>query len=254
MAKHVTKANERAWQVSVKMAESKKYAYKNQQRRDARAKVRQALFVSEYLLHKDFELYQQATDLFREINEKYPTKPDLRKSIEFKNWQREQQGLPKIRPRQKRKPRSYPPIYDTSNDSTRCVQCVPEAADLTQIINNVPKKVMVLKIPLLTPQPKTSPQEVCVDEVVNEGDIEPLLFDNISPQTMENLMAELRADPDIANIMDDLEKDLGFISDEELNIDHPEITTVMTELDEELGMELEIDDRLEKELEDMLFW
>ena len=266
------------------MAESELSLYKKEQRRNNRSKVRQAVFVSEYVFCKYFNIYQEVAQLFNEINLLYPHKPDLRRTPEFRNWKRELQGLPKIPERQRREPTSYP-IYHAISfnqalNETQVVQYVPEGvndnAAQTQIVQSVPKKVMQLRIPLMNPPEtrKTSPEEGTVvnsdevldeggiepsspeegtvvnsDEVLDEGGIEPSLFDDIPPETMEKLITELRANPDIAAIMDDFEAFDIDNSNGELDAEHPEIDEQL-----ELGMEVEIDDRLEKELEDMLFW
>ena len=288
------------------MAESELNLYKKEQRRNNRSKVRQAVFISEYVFCKYFNIYQEAAQLFNEINRIYPKKPDLRRTTEFKNWKRELQGLPKIPERQRRNPTSYP-IYQAISfnqppNETHVVQYVPEGvndnAALTQIVQSVPKKVMQLRIPLMNPLKtrKTSPEEgtavysdevldeggiepsspeegtvvnsdevldeggiepsspeegtvVNSDEVLDEGGIEPSLFDDIPPETMEKLITELRTDPYIAAIMDDFEAFGIDNSNGEPDAEHPEIDEQL-----ELGMEVEIDDRLEKELEDTLFW
>ena len=310
------------------MAESELNLYKKEQRRNNRSKVRQAVFITEYVFCKYFSIYQEAAQLFNEINRVYPKKPDLRRTTEFKNWKRELQGLPKIPERQRRNPTSYP-IYQAISfnqppNETHVVQYVPEGvndnAPLTQIVQSVPKKVMQLRIPLMNPLKtrKTSPEEGTVvnsdevldeggiepsspeegtavnsdevldeggiepsspeegtavnsdevldeggiepsspeegtavnsDEVLDEGGIEPSLFDDIPPETMEKLITELRTDPYIAAIMDDFEAFDIDNSNGELDAEHPEIDEQL-----ELGMEVEIDDRLEKELEDTLFW
>ena len=261
------------------MAESELNLYKKLQRRDNRSKARQAIFISEYVFNKYFNIYHEAAQLFNQINVIHPKKPDLRRSIEFKNWKRELMGLPKIPERQKRNPDSYPCYQNISFD----VQYVPEGvndnAALAQTVRSVPKKTMQLRIPLMSPPKtgKTSPQEgttvnnhEVLDEVLDEGgieslmpeegatvnnnevhDIEPSLCEDISPEMMEGLLAELRADPNIAAIMDDLETSLGdFNIDHSIDAEHPEIDHHGLEL----GMEVEIDDRLEKELDDTLLW
>ena len=269
------------------MAESDLNLYKRQQRRDNRSKARQAIFISEYVFNKYFSIYHEAAQLFNQINVIHPKKPDLRRSIEFKNWKRELMGLPKITERQKRNPDSYPCYQNISfgqpPNETHDVQYVPEGvndnAAPAQIVRSVPKKTMQLRIPLMSPPKtgKTSPQEgttvnnhEVLDEVLDEGgieslmpeegatvnndevlDIEPSLCEDISPEMMGELLAELRADPNIAAIMDDLETSLGdFNIDHSIDAEHPEIDQHGLEL----GMEVEIDDRLEKELEDTLLW
>ena len=97
---------------SVKMAESELALYKKEKRRENRSKVRQALFVSEYVFYKQFEIYQEAAKLYNEINQLYPRKPDLRKTEEFRVWRNSITGKPNIRTvrkaAMKRQPYTFP--------------------------------------------------------------------------------------------------------------------------------------------------
>ena len=60
--------------------------YKKTKRRENRSRTRQALFVSEYIYYKYFHLYQEAAELYNNINEIYPQKPDLRRTEQFRVW------------------------------------------------------------------------------------------------------------------------------------------------------------------------
>ena len=71
---------------SVKMAAGDINLYKKEKRRENRSKVRQALFINDYIFYKHFEQYQEAAQLYNQINHLYPKKPDLRRTIEFKSW------------------------------------------------------------------------------------------------------------------------------------------------------------------------
>ena len=55
-----------------------------EKRRENRSKVRQALFVSEYVHAKYFSIYEEAAIFYNELNTRYPVKHDLRKTDEFK--------------------------------------------------------------------------------------------------------------------------------------------------------------------------
>ena len=80
------------------------------------------------------------------------------------------------------------------------------------------------------------------DEVLDEGTIQPAAFGDIPPDTVQQIITELRADPAIATIMDDVVTDINNGDAEQ------------SEFDFDLGMEVEIDDRLEREFEDMVYW
>ena len=59
---------------------------RKEQRRQNRTKIRQALLVNDYIYHKYFNVYQEAAQFYNEVNHKYPTKYDLRRTDEFKAW------------------------------------------------------------------------------------------------------------------------------------------------------------------------
>ena len=94
------------------------------------------------------------------------------------------------------------------------------------------KDNMILRIPLLqSPQNSTPAVTTETLEIVTEQ-IEPITFDDISPQRMEELITELQKDPDINELFDDLQAQMEF---------------------QELGLDIDIDENypLENELE---FW
>ena len=97
---------------SVKMDESQIALYKKQQRRQNRSKVRQAVFINEYVFYKHFDICQDAAQLYNQINLLYPRKPDLRRTEEFRVWRNNVTGQPNIRmkrkPTVKRQPYVFP--------------------------------------------------------------------------------------------------------------------------------------------------
>ena len=61
-------------------------------RRVEKSKRRQAYFISDYLQVKYFQLYSEAARFYNALNTIYPTKNDLRKTVEFKNWKKAIKG------------------------------------------------------------------------------------------------------------------------------------------------------------------
>ena len=100
-------------------------------------------------------------------------------------------------------------------------------------------KVMELKIPLISPpKPKiyTETLEIITEEVLQEDTLEPSLYEEISPEIIEKIISELRGDPGLKDIMTTVEEQIEL---------------------EEVGLDIDIpdeDDRLEAELENMVFW
>ena len=284
------------------MATSERNLRKKQQRQVNTSKKRQALFISEYVFNKYFDIYQEAASLYNKINNLHPRKPDLRKSIEFKNWKLVQSGMPEIRPHVPRDP-AMQFIHGGIS--------VPEE----EIVSSIPKRSFELRIPLFHPRhigelnneqsttqtvdegnnsddQVTDNQQVSsegnsqqvveevigegnsqqvveevigegnsqqvveevigegnsqqvVEEVIGEGnsqqvvekryevdDIQPSLFESVSEETVTEILTELRNDADLFNIMRNIESAI----DTELDMDSLDI-----------GMEIELDDLLEKE-------
>ena len=48
--------------------------YKKEKRRANRSKVREALFISEYVFYKYFNAYQEAAEMYNKLNQIYPKK------------------------------------------------------------------------------------------------------------------------------------------------------------------------------------
>ena len=68
------------------MAECEKAEKLKQKRRDRRSKARQDQLVADYIYYKYYEIYCEAGQFYNELNQKYPTKYDLRKSVEYRMW------------------------------------------------------------------------------------------------------------------------------------------------------------------------
>ena len=65
-----------------------------------KSRRRQSYFISDYVQAKYFHLYSEAAQFYNALNMIYPTKNDLRKTDEYKNWKRAINGE-KLRKRRK---------------------------------------------------------------------------------------------------------------------------------------------------------
>ena len=160
--------------------------------------VRQERLMISYVKAKYPVIYKEANEYYSILNSMYPTTNDLRKTLRFKEF----------------------------------------------LSNTKASDGMVLQIPLMsyneTPnkeaenhEVETPNQEVENHETAYVNDMFPdidmnTLVQELPPQMMEDLIKDLRADPDLARIMDDVEIQMEEVDDLDINID--------------------IDDRLENEL------
>ena len=264
------------------MGESQAALSKKEQRREGRTKVRQALFIHDYIFHKYYDIYEEAAQLYNRINEIYPKKPDLRRTEEFKDWKRDVMGQIKTVRRENKKKRR--PYVFPSHVNIPIAKRVDPNDSFTMIVPpESSNKVMQLRIPLMRPLTGTVTEEVLEPETLQttrqtltEEVLEPetlqttrqtLTEEVLEPETLQTTrqtVTEEVLEPETLQTTrqtateEVLEEGIGGLEPslheeispeiiqkivEELQAD-PEIKTIMTDIGEkfDLGMEVEISD------------
>ena len=216
---------------------------KNLSRRQHTQEAREGLFIKEYIRHKYPDVYDEAGSFYNYINKTYPTKKDLQKTDEFKAMTMGYAFVAKSGDKVLKKPcQVYRAISDLSGQSytLTCFKTPETATETPQSTTETPKKVqktMELKIPLLPTEvitrtetvqenPSTARTETVQEnpstartETVQENPLtaaydhsmhEDTLNEEISQETYEAIIAELRQDPDLHKIMDDIEVDMDL--------------------------------------------
>ena len=219
--------------------------------------AREALFIKEYIKIKYDEIYREAVNMYNTINRDNSTKPDLRKTMEFRCWKNTIAAANNrpLTPVLRQKQRSYErttyrdiPV-DTITTSPQGIADSPhhfrpvspaKSPSDPRLIG----RTMRLEIPLIQTQALPKPvqplntilsettQEV-TQEVMEEGDqlkdLNPSIIDELSPEIVENIINQLRADPGLKTMMDTIEtateKEQEEIDEEiiGLTIDLPEL-------------------------------
>ena len=269
------------------MDSTEKNLSKKVKRREKISEARQALLINEYVYTKYFNIYQEAALYYNELNNMYPTRPDLRKCDEFRAWKMAANGAP-IRIRKYNKvcytnipveiqPDEIPaqpveipvqPVEMPVQPAKMPVQPVEmpvqpaempvQPAEMpvqpvempVQPAERIPKKVMELKIPLLDPAVITETLSIQTEEIIQENTLEVAaegIIQEETPTLHPSLTEEIPQEI-VDKIINELRED-------------PELKTIMSDIEEELefeqiGMELDIsdDDRLEIELENLMCW
>ena len=307
------------------MAVSQSNAYKNERRNYNKSLYRQGLFIHDYIKTKYGDIYTEAATFYNQLNQEYPRKPDLRKTVEFRRWINNMAVEKNIAttpiPRQKHRTYvniKHPDIQIDNITSPLRITASPldiaprdlsamEISIPEEIQNPVPQnspqaenqqsdksidsritaKTMQLNIPLMrisTPKPTQQPDqsittaygETIVDQgdqpealnpsiigeippdstpkpaqqpdqsittayeetIVDQGDqpeaLNPSIIGEIPPETMEKIIHELQNDPNLSQIMEDIEKSLDV-------------------QEEIIGLTIDLPD-LEDPLEDELMW
>ena len=232
---------------------------------------------------KYFHIYREAAEYYNQLNAIYPTKRDLRRCTEFKNWKRVMSGQtvetkstdrsvqhtvkyhvvfhPPISLDQSASPESSdidpaspesPELPDqqrlqlTAADSTELPEqqlTVPERAESSA--NPVGNKIMQLNIPLMKPTVVAETLQVVTQET---------LGNSLQVAAEETIQDGTTLHPTLEeglpqNIVDDIINELRT---------DPEFKRVMTEIDEfeQLGMDLDIpeNDPFQDEIENLMHW
>ena len=274
-----TKASERLYLAFfVKMSQSsKKWAgfserkdYQRNLRETQRSERRQAIFITEYVQLKYFDIFSEAAQYYNELNTLYPTRPDLRKSQEYREWKKDM-NTQIVRQRKQSTIQIYKNIDEPERTEISCeperteISCEPERTEIsceperTEIsceperedssseseyednngeseyednsseperteINNRGNCEMRLEIPLInyktkTPTVTTETLETCVEEVLDQSTVETDLINELTEERIEQIINELREDPDLNHIFDEVEQDVMMDIDEGIDID-----------------------------------
>ena len=262
------------------MYSSRKAEMKKAKRREKQSQVRQALLVNEYIYTKYFSIYQEAANYYNELNNIYPSRPDLRKSDEFRAWKLVTKGEP-IRIRKHSKvsyanitiqptempvempaempvempaempvemPAEMPaemPVEMPAEIPVEMSVEMPAEIPVEMSVERTTKKVMELKIQLLDSSNITETLSVQADEIVQTNPLKVAAEGTIHEETIHPSLTEEIPQEIVDKIVKELRED-------------PELRTIMTDIEQELefeqiGNELDIfeDTRLEEELENL---
>ena len=165
----------------VNRSAEEKRIIKIESRKRHQSDLRRAMAVADYLLLTATEQHRKATIFVQELERKYPGKRDVRKTYEYREWQRNQ-------------------ILQTSTPEHRT------PATNKKTVSSQSQKEMVLRIPLIESAAKATPSvpgETQPDNLTS-------IFQDIPNEVMNQLIEDISADPDLSAIMND------FCSDEEV--------------------------------------
>ena len=205
-----------------------KQKMKTDTRKRHQYELRRAMAISDYLMLTATDLHRQATEFVDKLQEKYPGKRDVRKTAEYRNWQRKQL------------------LMVNNQSSSPATDQAPGTICEKETVNTECQKEMVLRIPLI--HPSTNVKETQVVPIMPEGNTQEdqltSIFDEIPDDVMNDMIAEIRADPDLSAIMNDFNEEVLDEGTVPENIHY--------EMD--IGLDIEINDPLEEEINNLLYF
>ena len=141
-----------------------------------------------------------------------------------------------------------PEQCEQSTSSEQCEQAAnPEQPVSPSVKQAEGEKVMQLRIPLLEPSVVTQTLQIVTEETLQENSLQvaaeevvqetttlyPSLHEEIPSEVIDRIIRELREDPELRNIMTDLEQDLEF-EQIGMDVDIPEDVRLENELNWEI--------------------
>ena len=234
--------------------QNERYIKKNDRRRERGAEIRQDTVMIQYIRVKHNAIYAEAVDFYDSLNRKYPHKKDLRKTYEFKDFIANVKEKPieqvsdppspkalRLRfgerhilkgnnvmelriPLMSTKPVTTEIQEDTVTTEIQEDTVTPEIQEDTvtpeiqedTVTTEIQEDTVTTEIIQEgTVNTVNTEQPWLVDEII-EDTIHPSLLDELDPDLIQQIIDELNAEPDLNNIMTDIEQEIQF---EELGMD-----------------------------------
>ena len=253
---------------------SSRKEYQRNLRETQRSERRQAVFIAEYVQMKYFDIFCEAARYYNQLNTIYPTRPDLRKSLEYRTWKKNtnnqmvcqqtettaqiyqniDQAAPaeinsesesvrsdnednnnseseSVRSDNEDNNNSESESVHSDNEDNNNSESESEPEDNNNSESEpqrpeiIPHYEMRLEIPLINHRPKTTPTvttetlETVVEEVIDQSMDEINLFDGLTTERIDQIIQELREDPELGNIFAEVEQEVAMDIGEEIDLD-----------------------------------
>ena len=203
-----------------------KMEQKNIWRRLESARVRENRIITGYIQHMHPEVYREAADFYAELNELYPNKKDLRKTNEYEwiktgSGTKQKKFYTRRKQYQKKKKDSHR-ITDNMNLCIPLMNRVETATETRETTTETPETATETpetatetpETATETPETATETPETATETPIDMSmceeihvDIEPaeFTFPAITDEMLEGLIKDLREDPDLDQIFDELD-------------------------------------------------
>ena len=181
-------------ETAVRKAKTKRNTYVKTWRRCKKFEKRQALFVQEYVEEKYRAIYDEVMEFYNALNGLYPTKYDLRKTNEFRKWKKAISG-PSAKKSQDNSGPSSTNSQDNSGPSATNSQDNPELIATNSQDNSGPSATN-------NQDSQDNPESTATTSQVSVEVLPPL---QVTDQCITQILQELREDPDLNTIFNEIE-------------------------------------------------
>ena len=216
-----TKASKQAsLALFLKMGKERDIVRRRQLRKSRHDQKRQNSLITDYIQHKYANVYTEAFHFYERLNNQYPKKLDLRKTEEYRVWKSS------VSDTSAQSQVQEPPNPVSIESSPTTVETQPPTKHIYE--DNLQLRIPLDRYRSLKHTQSTTTQTLTI---VDEGSsLQPTLFDELPSDLIDQIIDQLRQDPDLTNMLNDIDE---LVNSEGMDIDIeiPEYTLLEKELE-----------------------
>ena len=220
---------------------------RRQLRKNRQDEKRQNCLIADYVQHKYANVYAEAFNFYKRLNDRHPNKTDLRKTDEYRFWK---SGVSCMSPQnhvQEQEPQE-PSHVSSELQSSSPANCEPPSPATTESQapgNHIYEDNLQLKIPIWRYRTVKHNQSITTQtlSIVSEESaqeppatvqmphveaLQPTLFDELPADLVDQIIDQLGEDPDLKNMFDNIDELHNF---EEIDFEISESTLLEKELE-----------------------
>ena len=204
------------------MGKERDIVRRKQLRKSRQDEKRQNSLITDYIQHKYANVYTEALHFYERMNNQYPKKIDLRKTEEYRVWKTSVSGTSAQSQVQE------PPNPVSIESSPTTVETQPPTKPIYE--DNLQLRIPLDRYRSLKHTQSTTTQTLTI---VDEGSsLQPTLVDELPSDLIDQIIDQLRQDPDLTNMLDDINcNELINSEGMDIDIEIPEYTLLEKELE-----------------------
>ena len=203
---------------------------RKQLRKNRQNLKRQNSLITDYIQHKYANVYAEAFQFYKKLDDRYPNKTDLRKTDEYKFWkfgsvhltsEQEQESQPQSPANsepQEQEPQS--PANSEPQEPPSPPSSQPQGSQYT---DNLQLKIPIKRYRTVKHGQSATTQTLSTQEQPSTVQIpqtlQPTLLEELPDDLVQEIIDELKEDPHMMNMFDTMEEQFNF---EDLDIEIPD--------------------------------
>ena len=200
---------------------AEKNTERNRLRKEKVQAERLELYVADYVKHKYKSIYNEAIQYFSMLRQQNPVKLNLKKTQQYRDWVK-QQGDHGAHNEQLQQVPEYG-FYDNlrlkitlmDGDNIKEKSENPASETLEEKSKNPASETLEEK----SKNPASETLEMLVEECIGEGNIQPSLEEVLPFDLIDEIMEELKRDPELENIFEELDICMDIEIDDDIRLE-----------------------------------